>query len=56
MPMDTLVVDNPPVIVESDPNDRVNSELRPARGMLWAVVAGGALWCVIGSAIWFGFR
>jgi hypothetical protein len=52
MPMDTLTVDKPQVIVRSDPHDHMNPELRSARGVLWGVAAGGVLWCLIGSALW----
>jgi hypothetical protein len=54
--MDILIVDNPQAIAESDPNDHANAELRSARGVLWAVIAGGLLWCLIGSALWFGLH
>jgi len=54
--MTTLTVDRPQTTAQNDPQGRTNPELRAARGVLWAVVAGGGLWCLIGLAAWFGLR
>jgi hypothetical protein len=54
--MDTLTVDKPQVIASSDPHARTNLELRSARGVLWGIVGGGTLWCLIGAALWFSFH
>jgi hypothetical protein len=50
--MNTLAIDKPQITVRSDPYGRPNSELRAARGLLWGIVGGGALWCLIGLAAW----
>jgi hypothetical protein len=52
--MNTLTVDRAQPTAQNDQHDRTNPELRVARGMLWAVAAGGVLWCLIGLAVWFG--
>jgi hypothetical protein len=50
--IDTLAIDKPQVTVRSDPHGQPNPELRAARGLLWGIVGGGALWCLIGLAAW----
>ena len=56
MSMDTLIADRPQVTARDDLHSHTNPELRPARGVLWAVGGGGILWCLIGSALWFGIH
>jgi hypothetical protein len=51
--MDTLTIDKPQVAVRSDPHGHPNPELRAARGLLWGIVGGGALWRLISLAAWF---
>jgi hypothetical protein len=50
--MDTLAIDKPQVTVRSDPHGHPNPELRAARGLLLGIVGGGAIWCLIGLAVW----
>ena len=54
--MDTLTVGKPHIAVETDVRDRINPELRAARGLLRGIVAGVALWCLIGFAAGFALH
>jgi hypothetical protein len=54
--MGTLPIDKPQVTETKDPHGRPNPELRAARGVLWGIVVGGALWFLIGLAAWFLLR
>ncbi len=54
--MDTLTLDKRQTVPRSDVSGCTNPELRAARGMLWAIAGGGALWCLIGVAAWFGLH
>ena len=54
--METLTVYRPQTTAQAGLHNHTSFPLRAARGMVWAVVGGGILWCLIGSALWLGFH
>ena len=54
--MDTLTIGKSQIAPIRDVPDHTNPELRAARGLLWGILGGGALWCLIGLATWFGLH
>lgn len=54
--LDEAKADSPEPKRKSEGGAPDRDDLRPARGMAFAVSAGAALWVVIGSAIWVLLR